>query len=270
MKIQRTFLPGSEWLYYQIGCGESYSNIFLVETIVPLVNKLVASDIISQWFFVRLFENNPTLNIRLKIDNKKSAEVINLFHKKLQLIENQYLISDVKIRTYNRELERYGKERIAFCEYLFYLESKFITKHIIPLGQENDQIIKALETVKLYLSVFEKDINLKREFISISYEAFKEEFKIEKKEILKLNTKFKTLLPQIESNKNSSTYEESKDLKSIAEQLEKIKNIKSEKHYFILLGSLIHMLINRWFRTNQRELELVIYHHLKQLYKMNR
>ncbi len=50
---KRSFIPGSEWIYYKIYCGVKTADKILTETIKPLVEQLKMLNLIEKWFFIR-------------------------------------------------------------------------------------------------------------------------------------------------------------------------------------------------------------------------
>jgi len=71
--IQRSFIIGSEWLYYKIYTGPKTSDLVLTDIIKPVVANLIANDTIDSWFFIRY--NDPKHHIRVRFHYNKPADV---------------------------------------------------------------------------------------------------------------------------------------------------------------------------------------------------
>jgi thiopeptide-type bacteriocin biosynthesis protein len=89
----RTFLPGSEWIYFKIYTGEKTADNILVKLITPILKKLQKEQQIEKWFFIRYSDPDFHLRIRLLIhDVHQIGEIICLFHQKLNKWNNDNLI----------------------------------------------------------------------------------------------------------------------------------------------------------------------------------
>ncbi|MEO6839031.1 MAG: lantibiotic dehydratase, partial [Ginsengibacter sp.] len=51
--IQRTFEPGSEWIYFKIYCGSTFSDQILFSVVKPSIQSLLKNKVIRKAFFIR-------------------------------------------------------------------------------------------------------------------------------------------------------------------------------------------------------------------------
>ncbi|HEX8348326.1 MAG TPA: lantibiotic dehydratase, partial [Hymenobacter sp.] len=63
--LQRTFFPGSEWLYMKIYCGAHLSDRILLEGLLEPLETLRAGGVIDKFFFIRYAD--PHYHIRLRL-----------------------------------------------------------------------------------------------------------------------------------------------------------------------------------------------------------
>jgi lantibiotic biosynthesis protein len=132
----RTFTPGGgDWLYWKLYTGYSTADRLLVESIAPAMRRLQQEGRVASWFFVRY--GDPENHLRLRVRGGDAGDLLNelgmLF---ASLLENGWL-SKVQLDTYVRELERYGgAEQIDRVEALFAADSAAIVA-ALPLMQSD-------------------------------------------------------------------------------------------------------------------------------------
>ena len=64
IRAQRSFPPGSEWLYAKVYCGSSTADVLLREAISPLVRQAMEAGEAKRWFFIRY--GDPEWHLRLR------------------------------------------------------------------------------------------------------------------------------------------------------------------------------------------------------------
>lgn len=81
--IQRTFLPGCQWVYIKLYTGNKIADDMLIQVISPVIKELKKKTYIDKWFFIRYTDPDFHLRIRLwVIDVQYIGEIICLFQKK--------------------------------------------------------------------------------------------------------------------------------------------------------------------------------------------
>ncbi len=279
--VQRNFIPGSEWLYYKIYCGEEMANRLLNEQILTLVNQLLKNGKIDQWFFIRFEDPHPHIRIRFHVTKLESIlSVIFLIKKTFQSILEKNLIWKIQVDTYKRELERYGFETIILAEKIFFHDSIAIANLLNKLknykNQEKLIWLWGLRSIDILLNDFQYTIEKKHLLLKKLKENFGQEFEINrelKKQIDKKYRKERTIIKNVLfCNKILPAETENillqRSLKNKLLVPKIIANIKkSEIVSDNLMGSFIHMLCNRLFKSKQRKHELVIYDFLFRFYQ---
>jgi len=269
--IQRTYIPCSQWVYFKLYTGEKTADDILTKAIAPTVTKLQKELYIEKWFFIRYADPDFHLRIRLFVTNTKDiGHILNLFYQKLNKWNKDNMLWKVQLDTYNRELERYGKNLIEEAESIFHADSECILSIIKKLnGNENYRWMIALKLIDELLSDFGFSMEEKQKLIENVGKSFKTEFGFNEFNSKQFNSKFRDNKKIVESVLDNTIQEKefiilykpiktrTKQLIPIVEQIK--KKSKRENEVNNLLISYLHMMINRLFRSKNRMHELVLY-----------
>ncbi|MCL1662916.1 thiopeptide-type bacteriocin biosynthesis protein [Elizabethkingia ursingii] len=277
-KKKRNFIIGSEWVYYKIYGNPEFINLLLVKFILPLTNKLAKDGISDMFFFIRYNDPDFHLRLRFKPNANKIGELISSVYKLLDRESLRNKIYKVQIDTYQRELERYGDHTIDLVEELFYLDSIKNIKLLKLALNDQQRWLCALVVVDCYFNLSEINLNDRIIFIKKIITNLKVEYNIKSSEYTKV------LLEGYNENKNvlrsfffDKTNEphfyykleneyyikQKKIMESI--KLESSKN-KGKTEFLDMLGSIIHMSLNRFFVYDARFSEMVLYEYLLKIY----
>ncbi|MEZ7497831.1 thiopeptide-type bacteriocin biosynthesis protein [Flavobacterium sp. Arc3] len=278
-EIKRTFILGEEWLYYKIYCGSYSADSILIESILPIVTELLEQKLIAQWFFIRYNDPKNHLRVRFQIPNVDNIQkIIKLTQPHFSKLIEKDVAYDIVTATYKREIERYGKTTIGLVEELFCYHSEKTLHLIDNTTPEEDEIVRifaSLHMIDNLLESFNISLNHRINFVQSMELAYKTEHHIEKENNKKLDRLFRIYRNDIEFylyEKNEPLYLEGLiELMKITEkETEIIKNIISKKlstDLEALISSLIHMNINRIFRSKQRQYEMLCYDFINRYYK---
>ena len=273
--LQRHFILGSEWVYYKIYTGVSVADIFLEEQMLPLTNGLLKENIIDQWFFIRY--KDPDFHLRVRFHLKDIGRIGELLIK-MEGVLHEYIAQDliwkVQNDTYSREIERYGASFYNDVETLFYINTKQ-TLGLLSLieGAEGEEIrwLFGLKSIDQILNIyFEANLEQKMRFAKLLANKFADEFKMDKLLRNQINTKFKNSHQKIVDFLNCQ--DKSSDYQAVYQLLDEpepeirelIIKINISEH---VLGSIIHMMMNRLFKSKNRLHELLMYQFLFLYYR---
>lgn len=243
---QRTFFPGSDWIYFKIYCSTNFSNTILKEIYKKYILDLKRNHLIEKWFFIRYTDPHHHLRLRIKkIEN--DFDFYNQLKEKLNSFQKNEIIWKIKIDTYQRELERYGTNNIDYAEDIFHFDSENYIKNLNK-GKFDDiesHISWAVQNVYFYLSLLDLSYEEKMYFC----EKMKINFAKEKevsflKEIEKKFREMKTNIFAVFESGDCPLLKENDSLQVI--ELENVADY-------------IHMSINRYFESNQRDWEYLLY-----------
>ena len=270
----RTFIPGSEWIYFKLYTGTKTADAILKNEVYGYVREMIENDIIDKSFFIRY--SDPDFHIRLRLHLKETRNftfIFNRFFETLRPVVDSGLVWNIQCDTYQRELERYGVKTISLVEELFCIDSEFIVHLLHQLNGEKPELHRwklALVLIDSFLCTFSFDLSQKKELLDTMVERYKKEFGFTHHNTTKqLNDKCRTYRKEIE---NAMLWEkddsEAIDIiktrgQAIHPVAEKIitldKSGELQAPLKELLTSIIHMTMNRWFRTKNRLHEMVLY-----------
>lgn len=282
---QRSFILGSEWLYYKIYVGAKTADLFLSETVLPLVQELKEKNRIEKWFFIRYADPKPHLRIRfLMRERQYIGDVIQLFFTELQAWVDADLIWKVQSDTYTRELERYGPDTIELSETIFWHDSETILQFLNMIeGEEGEKLrwLFGLRYIDVFLSAFAYTLQDKLEFLDVLKTSFGKEFNMARPLKKQLDDKYRKYRREVDDFM-AFTPKDSPDYRAIYQNLEggqaKIKSVAEQllaleakgdlqPNLRSLMNSYVHMLMNRLFKSKNRLNEMVCYDFLYRYYK---
>ena len=282
---QRNFSVGSEWLYYKLYTGHKTADLILTEIIKPMTEEFIGQEIIDKWFFIRYADPKHHLRVRFRsLDSQNIGRVITSLHEPLDHFMKQDLIWKIQLDTYQRELERYGQHTMELSESLFYHDSDAIVQFLDLIeGDEGEQLrwLYGLRSIDHLLESFEYPLGEKLVLMEMLKTGFGREFGMSWPLKKQLDEKYRKERENIEgfmvfTKESEPDYEpiltilEKKKqlLKPLTQQiLDLRKNDKLELELNNLMGSYIHMLMNRLFKSKNRLNEMVCYDFLYRYYR---
>lgn len=274
---KRNFYLGDDWLYYKIYVGNASANTVLIEYLRPFTKELLEKKLIKIWFYIRYQDPDPHIRFRVKMSDISSlGEIIFLF-KELTTPINREIIRKIETCDYNRELERYGIGTIEYTEELFFYDSQLILDVIDIASDDEECFLFLLKILSVRIDSFKFDLEDKIKLLNKIQLRFKNEFKIDQKFLKSLSRKYRdfhkamklVLDPESENfhpfhnflkgNTDSASIIIDKILKK-----EQVGSLGVEKDEYIC--SIMHMNVNRMFRSKQRIYEMVAYDFLFNYY----
>lgn len=273
--MKRKFAPGSEWLYLKIYTGIKTADLILEESVVPLVKCFQKENYISKWFFIRYNDPKPHLRLRFMLtDPQNYPEVLKSISASLQKFTESGEISNIVVDTYNREIERYGKNTIKDAETVFYRNSEF-TLQCLHYDDE-EKIIVSLFLIDQMLNKLNLSVQEKLEWMKDFNNAFKREFNADKKLNSQLDKKYKEFKPkyldflisdEFSEERSAILFNIEKNNAALENVLRRNENQSLRMSLQNFFQSIFHMNINRLFVSNQRVFEMIIYDYLVRYYK---
>ncbi|MDN3585120.1 thiopeptide-type bacteriocin biosynthesis protein [Pedobacter aquatilis] len=256
--VKQFFPPGKEWLYFEIYCHQQRSDALLLGPIAHFVEQYQAY--IKKWFFIRYNENGYHIRFRILLnDEKESYLLASAFSEYLDADISSGLISDLQIKTYKRETQRYGNDIIEAVETHFNTDSNFV---LSLLESQPDALSKYkycadLVEVIQKSAVFE-DNNFV-EIIKLMSDSFNEEHNLDPTDFKKLNNQYQTYR---KTEFQSLSDEQLASFNYFAASFVAILNSVNLSRRGQLFSDLLHMHVNRLFNKEQRTQEMIIYYFL--------
>jgi len=275
--VKRHFSVGEEWLYFKIFCGTNTAEKILKDQIRNVIEDLLGKNIIKKFFFIRYFDPEPHIRLRCHLQNLDFLHVVvTKVHEELSLlIENEW-INKIEVDTYKREVERYTDEFIEESELIFFYDSIAVMDMIRLINryqiEEKQRWPFALFAIDNLLDDFDQDLESKASIMKVMQESFFLEFGGSNSLRHHLNDQYRKDYIVVQE---AFTLKNNKTLANILEVRSKLirgvlKPDTASKHTQILanrlLSSYVHMFCNRFFLSNHRRTELVLYHYLHKYY----
>ncbi len=281
---RRILVPGSEWLYFKLYTGIRSADNLLTNNFFPILNRLIEHHYITEFFFIRYKDEHFHLRLRLHLSNEKNfSEVLKSFYSSFEECSLNGLLWNIQIDTYKREIERYGSNTIHIFESLFCIDSDIIIKLMTELrvSPEEDQHRWQLSLLLIddILSMMGYNLIQKKDMMQTLSESYKQEFHFTSSTYTQqINRKYRenksTISIILKDRINSSLKEYLSLLEErmfrMAPYAKQIINLDKKKelktHLNSLVNSIIHMTMNRLFRSQNRLHEMVIYNFLYKYY----
>ncbi|WP_367865780.1 thiopeptide-type bacteriocin biosynthesis protein [Pedobacter sp. WC2423] len=259
------YLPGEEWLYFEIYCHSSKSNAILLE-----INKYFihpSGKKIKKWFFIRY--NDPADHIRLRLQLKEikdGYELIAALSKIVAPYITSGVVADLQLKTYRQETERYGLERMDLVEKCFGANSDYVLSIIAKPVATNDLYILSIRLIENVMYNARYTLAEQLQFAERMYTSFAAEFNVQSDATKKINQSYKDfdmdgltiVLTKLQQKKAAQTV--NTFLNSLSACAETEKNN--------MLSDLFHMHANRIFHHDQRMHEMILYNFLTKRIKM--
>ena len=270
-QLKRFYLPCQKWIYFKIYCSELSVDWILKNELEKYIADLMKNNLIKIWFFIRYSDPNHHIKLRMNMKSDKNCNDIiqGLNNAILKLVKYNY-IWNVKISSYDRELERYSFLHYHFTEQLFHIDSVFFLKSLEFLKNNELKFLynfkSSLDFIRLFYGADDEQLN----FIKIVESSFKKEFKTNKITQNQLSKKYRAIYSRINNFLEDSKEDYdiilrnnlSNRLSQINKELENSIHSKNSIGKFDFVSSHIHMNTNRIFSTNQRLYEMITYDHL--------
>ena len=272
---KRLFLPCDGWVYFKIYCGEITLDKLLINELHNYIEKLKTDKLIKSWFFIRYYDPDHHIRLRLKTQkNKHGYKVVLVLNKAIQELVHYNFIWKVEISSYDREIERYAWLKYKISEQLFYIDSTYYVGSLEYLTNNELKFLynfkASLDFIKIFYPI-DKDL---LKFIKISEASYKQEFEITKITQKQLSTKYRSIKTRITAfleDNNDCNFKilretlslKNFEIKKLFSTIELVENV-SEKFSFV--SSHIHMNTNRTFSSNQRLYEMITYDYLYRYY----
>jgi thiopeptide-type bacteriocin biosynthesis protein len=283
IEATRKFFTGSEWLYYKVYTGIKTADWLLTEVLFPLTERFKAEGWTDKFFFIRYADPNLHFRLRFHFTNPQFiGQVVQELHDALAPYIANKTVTSIINDTYNRELERYGSNSIDAMEDYFHIDSDTILNFLSLIGGAEGEECRWRFGMKMtddLLTAFGMDWKQRLDFTEQRAADFGREFGYNSALKKQLDGRYKEIEPAIQelfdlANPEHTFFYELSQQRSERLQLmiQYVRGIAAEGQLQIpvedLLASLIHMNINRLFRSQQRFVEYSIFYHLHKYYRI--
>lgn len=267
---RRQFWPGSEWFYCKVYCGWNVRKHVLHTWLVPFVKELQQKGIGQQWFFVNYEDPEPHIRLRVRLQTPDfMTEVYRILIESGDVRDVRHSVRKIQIDTYERELERYGPHLIEQAEWLFWQDSEAVVA--LPEPDTDDTIpvwLRGIGCIDYWLGCADFTVTEKLAFAQRVADAFSPEFPPTPDNRRQLNDLYRRHRPDVTRllTENSAWMEPLRMQE--AQRRTMLRQIRNRCEDFPrLLGSYIHLFLNRLNPVEQRLHEYTYYYFLTKAYK---
>ncbi|WP_316737682.1 thiopeptide-type bacteriocin biosynthesis protein [Pedobacter aquatilis] len=256
--VKQIFPPGKEWLYFEIYCHQQRSDAILSGPIAHFIQAYQKH--INKWFFIRYNENGYHIRFRILLKDEKEGYILSsAFSSYLEEDIASGLISDLQIKTYKRETQRYGNDIIEAVETHFKADSNFVLSLLESHSDalSNYKYCADLVEQTQTSAVFEDD--KLTEIIKLMSDSFNEEHNLDPTDFKKLNAQYQIYRKTDTQSLNETQLDSFNHFtESFISILRNVASVRRSQ----LFSDLLHMHVNRLFNKEQRTHEMVIYYFL--------
>ena len=258
----KSFMPGSNWMYVKVYCHPSFGDTILLKKIKPLIKQIKEKGELEKWFFVRYADPGFHIRFRIFMPPIHQGYVLTLMNQFMEKELNLGLISKIQLDTYKPERERYGHHLLLATEDCFYYGSEWIL-HLLQLQHKaiKDNTEIAMLNIHAILNAASASNCERKELLLKMYQSLYIEHALDKQDQIELGNKYRNYKERISlwlcnnEKKHKTQLNFEKSLQHCFLIME--KNSTHLKDTWI--ADLIHMQLNRVFSDQPRKKEMVIY-----------
>ena len=285
-RIQRSFAPGSEWLYCKLYSGTASADQVLREMVGPLVARATEIQAIDRWFFVRYAD--PDWHLRLRFQghpDRLRSELLPLLEAKVAPLLEDGRVWRFQLDTYEREVERYGGPGgIGLAEKLFHADSEAALRILELLSGDEGAEARwrlACRGMDMLLDDLGFTLETKQTIALQLRQSYGREFKVAGGFEHQLGMKYRRERKSLEELLDGDKVDPSElapglailrvRSKHLEATLAELKALDREGRLIAplahLASSYLHMHANRLLRSATRAQELVLYDFLNRTYQ---
>jgi thiopeptide-type bacteriocin biosynthesis protein len=281
----RIFSEGSEWLYAKVYLSSTAVDDLLIE-LGPAFDRLSQAGAMDGFYFVRY--GDPFWHLRVRVHGapgRLRQEVLPALSAASKRLESSGLAWRFQLDTYRRELERYGGEAgMELCERIFCADSAAVLGIVRSLtGEEPADIRWQLALPGMDRLMEDLGLSLEERLLALEpvAAAFRREFRSTPDLERALGKKHRALGKDVEVLLRGTAEDagplaafsrhfraRSQALKPLGEALRQTEARGALRRPLTeIVGSLLHMHVNRMLRAYHRPHEVVLYDLLLRQYR---
>ena len=250
---KRIKIPFDEWVSIKVYGANDSEDSFISKDVLRLVDSLFKNKIIDKFFFLRYSDSKRHIRIRFHGESNTLLNGYSVIQCWMKNLLNRRVAVDFIIDTYDRELERYGGERVINEIETLFFKSSLSVINLLNFKKSNELsnyylgVICTLYFSKKFDLTFEDMLTL----FDVPNSKFRENFKKEREKYIFITESL------IYNNSHLSNKSESiinilsvmdYSIELVKKQLNNL-NITKIK-YVDIVSSIIHMHLNRLFQNN--------------------
>lgn len=268
--VNHTFFPGSEWTCLNLYLGPGAADRWIMDTLPALIQDLRQTDAALAYFFVRY--PDPEFHLRLRIHSHHPgmlALAVDAVSRHSKALMDINYLWKLEVDTYMREINRYGADLIDRFEILFCADAAFWTAALGRISRESApehlRWQAGLISMLAYLRDFSPDIRRHLEITRGVRDALAAEWQPDQAYTNRLDQKYRRL----EAVLYPITRQEHVLDHLLGDLLRKRSAVFCEVFPDSLpsraISDVIHMSLNRCFRSKHRLQEYILHYYLLKL-----
>ncbi len=270
-----SYPPGSNWLYLRIYGGPLALEEWLTGSFRDLLMGWIGSGTVNQFHFVRYLDPDYHLRLRFKLsDPGQAGLLLTIIYSDCRNWIEEERIWKIEAGTYEPEIDRYGMGRINLVEEWFYRDSLFWLAILAELREDDQPAIwkTGAQHIDWMLDQFAFEPEGKHLLLQRMREALSAEFRITHRMKSQLDAKYRMMSRELADTLEKPQFVEHCGTPAQAPGspvIGLITHTFSSRHELEAAGflpDLIHMSLNRAFRSRQRLQELVLYDFMARYY----
>lgn len=285
-RIERSFPPGSSWLFAKIYAGPTSVDTLLREVIAPLAREVIDAREATRWFFIRYDDPNHHVRVRFQGEPARLAALVPRLHARLAPRLAGGLAYRVTLDTYEREVERYGGDTgMELSEELFFHDSVAVAAALAVFDGARDADVRwrlAIVGMDRLLRGMGFDLEGRRAVLASLRASFGEEFFVRKPLAIELGARYRKVRGELDALLEGEAKELDRPLraglaaidrrtKALAPVFERLLAASAAgqltESVESLASSYLHMHANRMLAADHRAQELVLYDYLHRHYE---
>ncbi|MFH0760475.1 MAG: thiopeptide-type bacteriocin biosynthesis protein [Bacteroidota bacterium] len=267
--------PGSDWLYLRIYGGPQALEEWLTGSFRLLLNAWIRSETVKLFYFVRYLDQDYHLRLRFRLaDTLQSGLLLSLISSDCRNWLEDERMWKIEAGTYEPEVNRYGLERMSLIEDWFYRDSLFWLE-VLADSTENEKSAlwkTGVARIDWMLDRFGFSTGGKLMLLQQMRESLSTEFGINHRMKSQLDAKYRSTVKELAGILDhpevlhQDAWESFMQTDSVIGQIKETFAIREELETSGVLPDMIHMSLNRVFRTRHRLQELVVYDFMARYY----
>lgn len=274
MRGQQSYYPGSDWLYLKIYGSVMALEEWMIDELFPMIRNDMANLGIDRFFYIRFADPDFHLRLRLHlVDPPGVGKLLTQMNQSIQKWVDEMRIWKMEICTYMPEYERYGAERMSETERFFEIDSTFwlATMNHLRNSSQQDEVWKvAFWHLHNLMNLFKLNHSNQILLLNDSMKGLPMDQSTIKSLKKQLNLKFRrekgileNCLTRSESlfhGMNPLLDQHTSIVSKCVGDLRQTFTGANEDSSRVFVADLLHMSMNRAFRSKHRFQEYVLYY----------
>ena len=267
--------PGSDWLYAKLYCSQSGADRLLRALVGPVVGELRRAGLLQRWFFIRY--GDPDWHLRVRLFSQSSTMLklgIRAIARTAQSLGHDSLLWRVQYDTYVPERERYGGPRaLPQVEALFEADSEAALAIVNANNlRSEERWLGAMVGIDLLLADFAVEAKERLTLVARARAVYDARCRVDREFRRTLGRLYRQKRADVagafrRKDVRAPFEERSRRLVDVVGRLRASEGAGNLRRPLgEILGSCIHMHVNRVLRVPAPQHELVVYDFLHRWY----